>query len=353
MSKYLDFLNSVAPSVTDVAQYLKTVIETASRSSSSRDIPGALKETIQEIKNLKPTEGSYFFQDGQALSFPSDLFSPGNEAYVLFFMREPTIATPKVLKRIAMYMPPSIKVNYGAKWENINMTLLQSTPEGQRLFDNLRSKTLADNFNSEALSDLASSALAGLLPSNAIRAVDEFTTGLNAPILAATGMALNPHAALKFESIDFRNFEFTFNLLARNAEESDTIRKIIKTFKWGMHPAAMTTNVPSIPIVGGNSPIPNFNIPGVGQIANISTPPLESGKIFWQYPNVFDIYLFTPSMNYMFNIKRCVLENIDVNYTGSDRATFFRETGAPVHIDLTLRFKEMSVLTKDEVEKDY
>ena len=73
----------------------------------------------------------------------------------------------------------------------------------------------------------------------------------------------------------------------------------------------------------------------------------------WVYPNNFDIYLLSPSHRYMFNIAQSVLTSMDVDYGGTGATTFFKNTGAPVAIKMSLDFKELSVLTKEKIRKDY
>jgi len=101
---------------------------------------------------------------------------------------------------------------------------------------------------------------------------------------------LDPQAALLFKGVEFREFQFDFQLLARTKEESENIRKIIKTFKWAMHPA-------------------------------------KGGGVTWQYPCFFEIYLLTPTRKYMFNIMNSALIRMDVDYGGSGIPAFFTKTG--------------------------
>lgn len=334
MSKFLDFLSSIKPKEADIFQ---TALSLVPQLTTTQNIPNIVSGVTPVLPVPVVRDLDSFYDDGESLIYPGDLFTPGNEAYVLFFMRESTVASAKILKRIAMYMPPSIRVNYGAKWEDINMAIFKATSEGETILNDIRSQGLVNGVKSADLGGAFKAAGIGGTGYLAASAFDKFTSDLNLPVYAAAGLAMNPHAALKFDSIDFRTFEFTFNLMARNREESETIRKIIKILKYGMHPSAQSLEIPSV------------NIPLSGGLA---TPTL-SGKIFWNYPNVFDVYLATPSLRYMFNISRSVLEDVEVNYTGSDAATFFKGTGAPVHIELTLRFKETEVLTKERIKEDY
>jgi len=72
-------------------------------------------------------------------------------------------------------------------------------------------------------------------------------------------------------------------------------------------------------------------------------------KTFLNYPDTFDIFLFSPAMRYLFQIQRSVLTNMDVNYNGNDVASFFKGTGAPTKVTLTVDFQETELLTKERV----
>lgn len=115
-------------------------------------------------------------------------------------------------------------------------------------------------------------------------------------------------------------------MMARNAGESDAIRDIIKSFKAGMHPSVAPRN-----------------------------------SRFWVYPDSFNITLMVPNVAnmpgeaapYLFQIKNAVLENMEVNYAGSGIPSFFGETGAPVDIRMTLQFKELDILTREQIIEGY
>ena len=57
-------------------------------------------------------------------------------------------------------------------------------------------------------------------------------------IVGLGGMAPNENAIQMFSKMNFREFNFTFTLAARNAQESERIQTIIEWFKRGMHPGS-------------------------------------------------------------------------------------------------------------------
>ena len=83
-------------------------------------------------------------------------------------------------------------------------------------------------------------------------------------------------------------------------------------------------------------------------------PELAAGKgLFFLYPSEFEIkYFYRGKENEYFNkISTCVLEDMNVEYGGDIFATF--ETGEPVEVNMTLRFKELEVLTKERIAEGY
>lgn len=254
---------------------------------------------------VEETEPASWFKDGAAHIYPQNLFQPGCEAYIFFAVRDPIEQATKPLKRVGLYMPPSIKVNYGAEWNEIQMTVNQSLAGAKSLASYVTSGESSGEFfrMMEGVGTGAAELLLG-------------REDLGQQLEVATKHTPNPHQALMFKGIQFREFQFDFQLMARTKKESEEIRRIIKIFKWGMHPG-------------------------------------DNDGYYWTYPCTFDIYLLSPEHKYMFNISQSVLTKMDVDYGGSGAASFFRETGAPVDIRLTLNFKELSVLTKKLIEKDY
>jgi hypothetical protein len=121
--------------------------------------------------------------------------------------------------------------------------------------------------------------------------------------------------SLLFKGMDLRTFGFSFQMMARNKQETENIQNIIKTFKMAMHPGS------------------------------------EDGSARWlNYPDNFNIGLFSPANKYLFNFNTCVLTGMDVNYAGSGIPSFFTGTGAPVDLRMNLTFKELSIVTRDDIE---
>lgn len=129
-------------------------------------------------------------------------------------------------------------------------------------------------------------------------------------------LAFNPHKELLFEGLDFREFDFNWKLIAKNKAESELIRKIILLLRYHMH------------------------------------PDLTGGGYLFKYPSDFDIQFFkivdgkaVPN-EYLTFIATSVLLNLDVDYSGGGEYSSFKDTVAPVEIDLTMKFRETVIITK-------
>jgi len=143
--------------------------------------------------------------------------------------------------------------------------------------------------------------------------------GVNIPdVVGAAGkIALNPFKEVLFEAIDFRAFNFKYRFFPKSEDEAKTVDKIIRLFKFHMH------------------------------------PDLSSNKLFFIYPSEFEIaYYFDTKENvYFHKLKPCVLESMDVSYGGEQFSTFW--DGRPTEVNMTLTFRETEILTKKQIKDGY
>jgi len=155
----------------------------------------------------------------------------------------------------------------------------------------------------------------------------QITSGILAPIALATGaaggdfmskvagLATNPKKEQIFKGVDFRTFSFEYTFAPRTANESEQVAAIIKLFKLHMHP--------------------EFN---------------DAGGYLFMYPSEFDIVYYQGDSENL-NLPRhtsCVLTDCNVNYTPNNQFTTFTD-GMATQIQLSLTFKELAILTKDQI----
>ncbi len=138
----------------------------------------------------------------------------------------------------------------------------------------------------------ASSALIGQseVGSDMAKAINVYlaqqAVGAQGLLSRTTGAIVNPNLEMLFGGPKLRNFNFTFKLSPRDADEATQVRKILRFFKQGM---------------------------------SVKT---SSSNVFLKAPNIFDIQYQTfntegqeinhPSINF---IKTCALTSCDVQYT--------------------------------------
>lgn len=164
-------------------------------------------------------------------------------------------------------------------------------------------------------SGAGTAALAALLgnlgPAGAAAAAALSTVGTGA--LVGLGLARNPHIANVFTGVNFRTHQFEYKLVAKNKKESDSIRDLIRNFKFHM--------------------APDYN---------------GSSHIF-TYPSKFQIIL--KAGDYLFKIGDSVLTEFTVNYNGEGAPYFFEDTNAPYSVTISMSFVENTIVTKKEIRE--
>lgn len=287
----------------------------------------------------------------QTIIYPEDLFDHGAQAFIFFNIRatEEDDVAPS-WGSICLYMPPTLRVMYQSKWTEVSMPLtrlaeISSTFAGMKTaLENLVANSTISGAPIAAgvmsdLSDFAAMFLdKGLTGSidnqNAQLIVHNIFAKYN-PSYAAeirrmigksgkhgfntnNAAAVNPFAALTYEHQHHREVQFQFDLFARSPKEAISIRRIIKLFKLASHPAVV-----------------------------------NNGNLFFDGAFAFDVYLFTPSADNMFNLKKAALTSMEIDYSPSQMAPSFHKDGQPTNITITLTFKELSLLTRDDIYQNY
>jgi hypothetical protein len=138
--------------------------------------------------------------------------------------------------------------------------------------------------------------------------------------LTALGYAMNPQFEMLYGGTNLREFQFDFIMTPRSQKEAETIRDIIKKFKFHASPQ----------YVRGQG---RYIIP----------------------PSYFDI-------TFMFNgaesewlplISTCVLKTIDVDYSGGLDQWATHDDGSPIQTKMTLVFSELEMMHKTLRDQGY
>tara|TARA_B100001250_G_scaffold180537_1_gene155223 strand:+ start:8294 stop:9331 length:1038 start_codon:yes stop_codon:yes gene_type:complete len=158
----------------------------------------------------------------------------------------------------------------------------------------------------------------------AARAVNTFGGNISGNQLLARseGSIMNPNMELLFNGPKLRNFRFSFKMTPRNAQESEQIKLIIRTFKRNMAPKTKTATS-------------------------------NKGNFFIKTPNVFELRYRSGNQDHPFlhKFKQCFLTNVSVNYT-SDGVYATYEDATPISMQLDLEFKELEPIYDVDYDSD-
>ena len=200
----------------------------------------------------------------------------------------------RLKKAIALHVPNQLSIRYGINYD------AQDTAGAQLALTGASSEVLNAAGTGAVILGLSSGASAELLQ-------------------AQTGMAPNPKKENLFKNVDFRTFTFEYQFFPRDEGEARNVLNIIKEFKLHMHPEYKDSN--------------NF---------------------LFIYPSEFDIFYYNNGEENM-NLHRhtsCVLTEMNVNYTPNALFTSFAG-GMPTQINVQMTFKELAILTKQQIEDGF
>ena len=137
---------------------------------------------------------------------------------------------------------------------------------------------------------------------------------------AVFNRAANAAKYLLFKGIDFRKFQFQYNFVPQNLQESKNLEEIIKIFRQAMLPDIVSVGFYDIP--------QSFQIQYVIKKEDGNPAPL--------------IHQFKP----------CNLEECNVSYGANGRFTLTKD-GYPANIQLSLTFSENEQVTRKDVDEGF
>jgi len=154
--------------------------------------------------------------------------------------------------------------------------------------------------------------------------------GKNDLITRSSGAVINANTELLFQGPQLRTFQFNFKMTPRNQKESDTVRKIIRTFKQGM----------SIKRAAGGIFLAS---PNVFRIKFMYVPPETDERDR-------EISAGSPTLHpYLPVLKVCALSNLSVNYT-PDGSYMTYGDGSMVSYEMTLTLSEIDPIFDEDYD---
>ena len=224
--------------------------------------------------------------------------------------------TKRIKSAIQLPMPNRLVSSYGANWSQENtaifdmmqrfpgMTMEAFTPSAKGTFSQL---------GTAAMDAVVGTSLAG--------------QGLlgGGGMSSATGLASNPKKEMIFDGVNFRQFVLEYDLYPRSEEEASNVQDIIYELKYHMHPEYKSES-----------------------------------RYTYIYPSEFDITFFNKSGAenlWVSRIATSVLTDLSVDYTPNGlwvaKDGEGLDGGHPNMMKLSLTFKELSLHTKDTINKGF
>jgi hypothetical protein len=141
------------------------------------------------------------------------------------------------------------------------------------------------------------------------------------------GAAPNPNPSVAFQGPNLREFQLTWTFFPRSEAESTNIHRIIKMLK--------------------RASLPRNSISGSGAI--LDYPDMCQLNFFpWdESPDGTNPWFWNNSTS-IIRIKKCVMNNVSVDYNVSNIPGFFADSGKPVAIRLSIGFSEIEYMLAND-----
>ena len=271
-------------------------------------------------------EDAYIADMGQAYSDPTvppKVAAANNSTNRSIVLSK--LPVKRLEKSIALYMPPSVQVNYEVKYADKEIGSLAMA--GSAAIDAF-TKSAAAGGNTEAniraAADAAGPAGKEFLTNFLEGAADAVAPGTQSLAQLERGSVITPRMEMMFEGVGRRNFTYTFAFIPKSKQEALIVEDIIKHFKFYM--------------------MPKYSNPATRREMDI--------------PGTFDIqYMYRGSENSFLNkVSTCFLTGVQVQY-GADRYTAYEEIpgrgSPPQKSQITLNFTELEVLSQDHIAEGF
>ncbi len=216
----------------------------------------------------------------------------------------------RATESVVLYMPDTLNFDYSHSYKDISLS---------------ENPLIAATQSAAAAASMLKGNMRGLSPF-LVETLSKVTNspGLNDLGQAALGFAINPQFEVVYQATGLREFQFDFMFYPRNETEAGSVQNIINAFKFHAAPEILA---------GG-------------------------GGRYLLAPSAFDISFFYNGKRNV-NIPRistCVCTSINVDFAPNGWAAYEVQgeptptrgrTGTPVGTRMQLRFKEMTLITKE------
>ena len=230
---------------------------------------------------------------------------------------------------ISLYMPPNIKSKYGANYKNSETGLAGVL--GAQLADSTSIDSMLQNFSDTGTFNTIKDAFIDTMGLKIGASITSLVGAGDLEGVLRKGMqkALNPAVEAIFQSVDLREYSFSFRFTPRSESEVRTVDNIIKLFKFHMLPERVQNQ--------------------------------EVGRHLI-FPSEFEVhYMFQGVENTWYPFAAgSVLKSMDVDYGPGGETQHFRpiqtdmgSLPAPTEINMTLNFRETEIMTKEKIVEGF
>jgi len=229
---------------------------------------------------------------------------------------------------ILLYMPEDVEGEYGASWQDMNLSNMArgalgtfgAAAGGSSFVDGIGG---AIKRASDTLGQVGANMLDGTIAANVLTdALGKANFGsltVDDVFASTTGQVLNPNTEVLYKGPKTRNFTLNFKMVPRNAAEATDIKKIIHYFK--------------------SATLPRFG--SAGDKKNAS---------FIRVPQIVDVTFKQGSSNHPWvnQFKPSAITSLNFSYT-PDGAWATLPNGSPVATTMRISFQELKMLYADEL----
>ena len=279
----------------------------------------ASADNSQSIPAQKTAVSQQDTSGGQTIQYPTDLPKYYMTLSVYDYVRQTPIgSTLKTAKyTIALPLPDGegLVDNTSTQWNDSALTHWGNALENSKNIQSIISGFLNNKDNRKVQPEGDTQGMVGGTPGDiAIYVADAVartsSAELAGTIESQTGLAPNPALAMTFKQVDFRKFQFTWLLSARNKAETDIIKNIVVALK--------------------QAQLPSFS---------------KGSTAIFEYPSIVTpAILPANSAYYMTDFKPSVITAVNVRYSPVSKApSFYSNTGAPVFVELSIALEEMQI----------
>ena len=235
----------------------------------------------------------------------------------------------------SLYLPVSVVFPDGASYENTDLGMAGAA--GERALQNGKGAvgSIADVVKQglstfyDGITGAQGGAVGSVLVNNLLKSPDLKTTQiLKDNVSLATRVVLNPNSRVLFKDVVFREFAFSFKLIASSRYEADQIEGMIKFFRSELYPETI--------------------------FSNASNPSDKGIALGMKYPNRFKIRMMYDGKQVFNKIKPAYLKAVNTTYNQTQQSFHPSIDGGkpkPFEVDLTLSFQESEKLDKKDIVK--